>query len=92
MSSKKPLIDVNDVRFYSGRSNPVLAKKIADYLGVPLDETHYSKFSNDNLFIQLGASVRGRVVLPGAIADAAGQRSFAQPADDVRYCQKRRGL
>ncbi len=62
MSSKKPLIDVNDVRFYSGRSNPVLAKKIADYLGVPLDETHYSKFSNDNLFIQLGASVRGRVV------------------------------
>ncbi|MBE2223643.1 MAG: ribose-phosphate pyrophosphokinase [Anaerolineae bacterium] len=62
MSNKQPLIDSNDVRFYSGRSNPILAKKIADYLGVPLDVTHYSKFSNDNLFIQLGASVRGRVV------------------------------
>lgn len=62
MSEKQPLIDKNNIRFYSGRSNPVLAKKIADYLGVPLDETHYSKFSNDNLFIQLGASVRGRVV------------------------------
>jgi ribose-phosphate pyrophosphokinase len=60
--SNKPLIDPNDVRFYSGRSNPVLAGKIADYLGVPLEEAHYSKFSNDNLFIQLGASVRGRVV------------------------------
>lgn len=62
MSEKESLIDKNDVRFFSGRSNPVLAKKIADYLGVPLDKTHYSKFSNDNLFIQLGASVRGRVV------------------------------
>jgi ribose-phosphate pyrophosphokinase len=62
MSDKQPMIDPKDVRFYSGRSNPVLAKKIADYLGVPLDNTHYSKFSNDNLFIQLGASVRGRKV------------------------------
>lgn len=62
MNSSKPLVDENDVRFYSGRSNPVLAKKITDYLGVPLDVAHYSKFSNDNLYIQLGASVRGRAV------------------------------
>jgi ribose-phosphate pyrophosphokinase len=62
MGSKQPLIDEKDVRFYSGRSNPKLAQKIADYLGVPLNKTHYSKFSNDNLFIQLGASVRGRAV------------------------------
>lgn len=51
-----------DVRFYSGRSNPKLAQSIADHLGVPLSETNVSRFSNDNLFIQLGASVRGRVV------------------------------
>jgi len=55
-------IDPNDARVFSGRSNPVLAKKIADYLNLPLDETHVSRFSNDNLFVQLGASVRGRVV------------------------------
>jgi ribose-phosphate pyrophosphokinase len=35
---------------------------IAQHLGVPLERTHFSRFSNDNLFVQLGASVRGRVV------------------------------
>jgi ribose-phosphate pyrophosphokinase len=55
-------IDPNEVRFFSGRSNPSLAKKIADYLDLPLAETHISRFSNDNLFVQLGASSRGRVV------------------------------
>lgn len=55
-------IKPNDVRLFSGRSNPALAQKIANYLEVPLEETHYSKFSNDNLFVQLGASVRGRRV------------------------------
>lgn len=55
-------IKPNDVRFFSGRSNPALAQKIASFLEVPLEETHFSKFSNDNLFVQLGASVRGRRV------------------------------
>ncbi len=55
-------LNQNDVRFFCGRSNPVLAGKIADYLHIPLDETHITNFSNDNLFVQLGASVRGRTV------------------------------
>ena len=55
-------LDPEDVRFFSGRSNPELAAKIADCLQVPLEETHFSRFSNDNLFVQLGASVRGRIV------------------------------
>lgn len=62
MTEKKPLLDVNDVRFFSGRSNIPLAEAITSYLGVPLEEARFSKFSNDNLFIQLGASVRGRIV------------------------------
>jgi ribose-phosphate pyrophosphokinase len=52
----------NDVRFFSGRSNPELAGGIAAYLSVPLDKTHFSRFSNDNLEVQLGKSVRGRDV------------------------------
>ena len=52
----------DDIRFFSGSSHPKLAKEIASYLSVPLSETHISRFSNDNLFIQLGASARGRVV------------------------------
>lgn len=51
-----------DVRVFSGRSNPRLALGIATALGVDLEPTHFSRFSNDNLFVQLGASVRGRVV------------------------------
>jgi ribose-phosphate pyrophosphokinase len=35
---------------------------VADTLGIPLEKTHFSRFSNDNLFVQLGASVRGRHV------------------------------
>ena len=52
----------DNVRLFSGRSNPALASSIAENLGVRLEPTHFSRFSNDNLFVQLGASVRGRLV------------------------------
>src|SRR5690606_11668747 len=55
-------LNPEDVRFFSGRSNVPIAEKIAHHVGVPLDPTHSSRFSNDNLFVQLCASVRGRVV------------------------------
>ena len=55
-------IDAADVRFFSGSSNPGLAAQIADYLGVPLDETKISRFGNDCLYVQLCASVRSRIV------------------------------
>ncbi|MCX7669359.1 MAG: ribose-phosphate pyrophosphokinase [Anaerolineae bacterium] len=52
----------NEVRFFSGRSHPALAASIAAYLSVPLEHTCFRRFSNDNLYVQLGASVRGRSV------------------------------
>jgi ribose-phosphate pyrophosphokinase len=55
-------LDPSDVRFFSGSSHPRLAAAIAKYVSVPMDETHVRRFSNDNLFIQLGASVRSRGV------------------------------
>ncbi len=55
-------IDPGEVRFFSGSSHPQLAADIAGYLGVPLDRTEITRFSNDNLYIQLGASVRSRNV------------------------------
>jgi len=57
-----PSIDPSEVRFYSGSSNKQLAGDIAKRLGVPLEETRISRFSNDNLYVQLGASVRYRKV------------------------------
>ena len=55
-------LDPGEVRFFSGSSHPALAQGIASSLGLQLDETHISRFSNDNLYIQLGASVRSRIV------------------------------
>jgi ribose-phosphate pyrophosphokinase len=55
-------MDPSEVRFFSGSSHPQLAADIANYLGVPLDNTEITRFSNDNLYIQLGASVRSRAV------------------------------
>ncbi|HEY3382477.1 MAG TPA: ribose-phosphate pyrophosphokinase [Vicinamibacterales bacterium] len=55
-------IDPGDVRLFAGSSNPQLAADIALLLGVPLESAAVSKFSNDNLYIQLGASVRSREV------------------------------
>src|SRR5512142_1338677 len=55
-------LNPNEVRFFSGQSHPELAGGIAAYLSLPLENTHFSRFSNDNLYIQMGASMRGRVV------------------------------
>ncbi len=56
------VIDPSEIRFFSGNSNKPLAAAIAAYLGVPLDDTTISRFSNDCLYIQLGNSVRARKV------------------------------
>ena len=55
-------IDPSEVRLFTGSSNPQLAEDIAAYLGVPLDDTRITRFSNDNLYIQLCASVRSRAI------------------------------
>ena len=67
-------IPAEEVRFFSGSSNKALAESIASSLGVPLDDTHISRFSNDNLYIQLGATVRYRRVYI--------VQSLSQPVND----------
>jgi ribose-phosphate pyrophosphokinase len=67
-------IPAGEVRLFSGSSNPQLAEKIALHLGVPLDKTHITRFSNDNMYIQLDASVRYRRVYI--------VQSLSQPVND----------
>jgi ribose-phosphate pyrophosphokinase len=55
-------LNPKSMRFFSGSSHPKLASDICGYLGVPLEETRIERFSNDNLYIQFGASVRARQV------------------------------
>ncbi len=52
----------NKVLIFSGSAHPVLAQKIADYLGLPLSPTLVRKFTNDNFYVQLGVSVRAKEV------------------------------
>ncbi len=70
----KVVLPEDQVRFFSGSSNPALAAAIASELGVPLDDTRITRFSNDNLFIQLGATVRYRRVYI--------VQSLSQPVND----------
>src|SRR5215211_1893168 len=70
----KVTIPADTVRFFSGSSNPALAASIAEELGVPLDGTQINRFSNDNLYIQLGATVRYRRVYI--------VQSLSQPVND----------
>ena len=67
-------IPADEVRFFSGSSNLILATSIANELGVPLDDTHVMRFSNDNMYLQLGASVRNRRVYI--------VQSLSQPVND----------
>ncbi|MEW6401901.1 MAG: ribose-phosphate pyrophosphokinase [Chloroflexota bacterium] len=67
-------IPPGEVRFFSGSSNPKLAASIASKLGVPLDHTEINRFSNDDLYIQLGASCRYRRVYI--------VQSLSQPVND----------
>lgn len=56
--------DLSDtLRIFSGSSHPELASEIADYLGCQLCPRYTQRFSNDNLFVQLGESVRGKEVV-----------------------------
>jgi len=58
--SKGPAL--KNVLMFSGSAHPTLAKSIADTLGLEVSPTTIRKFSNDDFYIQLGTSVRGKEV------------------------------
>jgi len=59
---------------FAGNANPGLAKEICAYLGIQLSPLEISRFSNDNLFVQVLANVRER--------DVFVVQSFTQPVSD----------
>jgi len=46
------------LKVFSGRSNPDLARSIAEALGIPLGRSTTQKFANDNLFVRFEESLR----------------------------------
>ncbi len=51
-----------DIQLFAGTGSPELAKKIADYINVPLSPIDIIEFPNENLFVKLHGSVRGQDV------------------------------
>ncbi len=49
-----------DVKLFSGTSNRGLSQGISNYLHIPLCPVTIKEFKNENLFVQLGCSVRGQ--------------------------------
>ncbi|HYN87986.1 MAG TPA: ribose-phosphate pyrophosphokinase [Ardenticatenaceae bacterium] len=51
-----------EIKVYSGTAHPELAQEICHYLKLPLSEADVFQFPNENIFVRLGASVRGQDV------------------------------
>jgi len=51
-----------DLKVFSGKSNKRLAKEICKHLNIGLSKLHISRFSNDNLFVQVLDNVREKDV------------------------------
>jgi ribose-phosphate pyrophosphokinase len=64
----------NDLKVFSGNSNPDLSHKICHHLGIQPSLMEISRFSNDNLFVQIKENVRER--------DVFVVQSFTQPVSD----------
>lgn len=52
----------NDLKFFSGNSNPELAKRVADYLGLRLGDCQVSRFSDGEINVKINETVRGHDV------------------------------
>ena len=50
----------NKIKVFSGNSNPVLAEKICECLGVPLGQAKVKTFSDGEIMVEIGENVRGR--------------------------------
>ena len=50
------------IKLFAGTGSPELGQKIADYLHQPVSAREVIEFSNENLFVKLGGSVRGQDV------------------------------
>ena len=51
-----------DIQIYAGSGCPMLAQGIADYLNVPLTSWNIIDFPNENIWVQLHGSARGKDV------------------------------
>jgi len=47
------------MKIFSGNANPELAKEICEHLGMPLSKVEVRRFSDGEIFVEIGENVRG---------------------------------
>jgi|GEM_PF-2900937 len=68
------MIDTDELKIFSGSSNQKLASEICETLSIPLSKLEISRFSNDNLFVQIQENVREK--------DVFVVQSYSQPVSN----------
>ena len=82
-----------EIKVFSGSGNPELAQAICDYLGIPLGQVEISRFSNENIFVQVGENVRERDVFVVQPLSSPVSENFVELLlllDSLRYASARR--
>ncbi|MEE8583058.1 MAG: ribose-phosphate pyrophosphokinase [Dehalococcoidales bacterium] len=51
---------MDELKVFTGNSHPDLAKRVTDYLGIPLGQAEVFQFSNENIFVRILENVRER--------------------------------
>lgn len=51
-----------ELKIFTGRANPGLAERIAQYLGIPLGDMEIKSFSDKETYVKINENVRGRDV------------------------------
>jgi len=67
---------LGQLKVFSGSSNIPLAQNICDKLGIPLGEVEITKFSNENIFVQIKECVREADVF-------VIQSTYPNPSDSI---------
>lgn len=65
---------MNEIKIFTGNSNPGLVEKVSAYLGVPVGLAKVKKFSDGESWVDVGENVRGR--------DVYAVQSTGNPAND----------
>ncbi len=53
---------MNDLKIFAGTANQALARRITDYLGVPLGDIALGKFPDGEISCKINEDIRGRDV------------------------------
>lgn len=53
-------LDMNDMKVFSGRANPELARRMCDYLGIPLGRVSLGNFPDGEISCKIEEDIRGR--------------------------------